>query len=442
MILAQSIDTDSTDAVILALKRWVGQITLTNPQTTSTADYLARYWLIALAAIFLAALAVQGPKRFFAGLFRKSEFDHTLRSGLRRLRARLLVPMAMLGLVLCSWSTSQLLQYGKTSNLDALQLSLRGKTITAFALEQGSLTAITPLRDLFGLADIWPMVAAGLFCGFRYASQAQWIPHSLKSRSQVRAHFLAQCFWIVASVWLVYRLVLGVSGDGGLPLHSGAWFEVVLEPLTMLLIDSVLLAWVIVELRDSLTASSERLAPNAEGLFDLFPAIIAVSLLLAPARVFSHVVWLSWNSALENMGDSAQLPAQVVQYVVWGLSWGLIDLQVFAAPLAILAGAVAYSSGSVRGTVGVAWRTMRERGSLYFLVTLVMGTFAFLSTSALTALMLSHPSEPWVLMAADFYSHLASLAIGLWYLSCLVEMAEPFAAAPALESMAEPNTNP
>lgn len=434
MILAQTIDTDSTDAMILALKRWVGQGTLTTPRTTSATDLLARYWLFVLVAIVLIVLLIQGPGRFFAGLLRKSEFETTLKMGLRRLRARLLVPMAMFGLVLCSWSTSQLLQYGMTANLDSLMLTLRGKTVSSFALEQGILAALTPLRDLINLADIWPMVAAGLFFAFRYSSQAQWIPNSIKTRSQVRAQLLVQFFWIVASVWLVYRLVLGVSGDGGLPLHSGAWFEIVVEPITMILIDATLLAWVIVELRDSLEKGSDQLAPDAEAVFGLFPAILLIAILLAPARVFAHVVWLTWNSVLETMGDSAELPARAVEWVVWALSWGLIDLQIVVAPLAILAGAVAFGGGSIRSTLGIAWRTLRQRGSQYFLITLAFMAFAFLSSSAMTVLMLYHPAEPWVLMAADFYAHLASLGLGLWYLSCLIELAAPFAKIETVET--------
>jgi hypothetical protein len=425
LILAQSIDTDSADAMILALKRWVGQSSLTNPQTSSPSDFLTQYWLIALAAIFVFGLLAQGPRRFLVGLFQRSEFEAILKSGLVRLRSRLLVPLAMFGLLLTSWSTSQLLQYRSTANFDALQLTLRGKTVTAYSLEQGVMTAITPLRDLISLADAWPLVAAGLFCGFRYASMAQWIPNSIKTRLQFRAQFYNQIFWIVSSIWLVYRLVVGVSGDGGLPLYSGAWFEIVLEPITMVLIDATLLAWVIVEIRDSLTSDTERLAPNFESIFELFPSIVLVSILLAPARIFSHLVWLTWNTALENI-DGSQMPVQIVQKVIWALSWGLIDLQTMAAPLAILAGAVAFGRGSVRQTLGVLWRTLRAKGSLYFQITVAMGVLGFFTTSSTTMLMLAHPAEPWVLMAADFYSHMLSLGVGLWYLSCLIELCSTF----------------
>lgn len=434
MILAQTIDADSADAMILSLKRWVGQGTLTTPRATSSVDLLASYWLILLAAMIVSLALIQGPRRFFGGLLRRSELETTLGMGLRRLRDRLVLPMALFGLVLCSWSTSQLLQYGATVNFDALVLTLRGKTSTTFALEQGILSALTLLRDLVNLADIWPMVAASLFFAFRYSSQAQWVPNSTKTRSQKRAQLLVQIYWIVSSVWLVYRLVLGVSGDGGLPLHSGAWFEVMIEPLTMLFLDSTLLAWVVVELRDSTAKRNDRLAPDTQSVFDLFPAIFVVCIVLAPARIFSHVVWLTWNSVLEMLGDSAQLSGQTVEWVIWALSWGLIDLQIVAVPLAILSGAVAFGGGSIGSTLGVAWRSLRDRGSLYFLVTLVFAAFSFLSSSALTVLMLSHPAEPWVLMAADFYAHLASLGLGLWYLSCLIELAAPFAVIPVVDS--------
>jgi hypothetical protein len=434
LIIAQSVNTDSADAMLLALKRWVGQGTLTSPDTASAFDSLVRYWLFALCAIALAGIVAQGPKRFFLGLTRWSDFKALLGMGLVRLRSRLVVPMALAGFVLCSWTTSQLLQYDSVANLDALQLSLRGKTIAMFGLEQGVLTALTPLRDLLALADVWPLAAAGLFFGFRYTSQAQWVPRSVKTSEQIRAQTLAQIFWVVVAVWLVYRIVVGVSGEGGLPLHSGAWFEVALEPATMLLIDSVLAAWVVVELRDSLMSDSDSLGPDPVKIFSLFPAMIFVCFLLAPGRYFAHVVWLAWNSFVDQAAQSGAVAPDILSGVIWALSWGIVDIQVIAMPFALLAGAAAFGGGSIGRVLRIAWRTLRGDASLYFATTIAMGTFGLMSTSLLTSLMLSHPSEPWVLMAADFYCHLASLAIGLWYLCCLIELCSRHWPAPIAES--------
>ena len=263
--------------MLLALKRWVAGATLTSPDTVPSPDFQSRFWLLGLLLMIAISLIAQGPRRFFTGLLEWSTVRQVIHLSFRRLRSRPLVPVVLGGMWLVSWSTTQLLQYDSRSGSDNLQMSLRTKTLSAFSLEQGVLAALTPLRDLSNLADCWPLVAAGIFLAFQYNSNLQWIPRSSMSSPMQSSSFWTQVFWIIGCLWLVYRTVIGVSGDDGLPLNTGAYIEVVLEPAIMLIIDSFLLAWVVTEIRDSTVAQSDQMLPDFEKVANLAPAIFLVS---------------------------------------------------------------------------------------------------------------------------------------------------------------------
>lgn len=110
--------------------------------------------------------------------------------------------------------------------------------------------------------------------------------------------------------------------------------------------------------------------------------------------------------------------------MVWGLSWGILDMQAIAFPLMILTGAAAWGRGSIRETFRIASRMLARGASTIFLITLFCGLLNLISTALISTLILSHPTEPWVLMSADSYCHYASLYIGLSLVSCFVQMGE------------------
>lgn len=424
MIIAQSSATSSADAMLLALKRWVGGGTLSSPDTVSSPDFLARFWLIGLGLLFLAGILLQGPRAFFSGLLEWSHVRQLIRAGLHRLRRRPVVPLAMAGFVLFSWTTIQLINYADPLGIDNLQRLLRTKTLPVVSFEQGFLAALTPLRDLTNLADCWPIVVAGALIAFQFTSKLQWVPRSTMNHGLKNAQFWAQAFWVFASVWLVYRMVVGVSSEGGLPLNTGAYVEVLLEPLMLLLIDSVILSWVLTELRDAPFSDHEQLLPNVENVLCLLPGLFFVNLLATPGRYAAHGLWLVWNAIVDLITANNLVSPTLVNYVVWGLSWGIIYLQVIAFPLMILIGAAAWSQGSLRETLRISARVMKNQASTVFLITLFCGMLSFISTATISTLILSHPTESWVLMATDSYSHYASLFIGLLLVSCQIQLGE------------------
>ena len=424
MIIAQSTNTASADAMLLALKRWVAGATLTSPDTVPSPDFQSRFWLLGLLLMIAISLIAQGPRRFFTGLLEWSTVRQVIHLSFRRLRFRPLVPVVLGGMWLVSWSTTQLLQYDSRSGSDNLQMSLRTKTLSAFSLEQGVLAALTPLRDLSNLADCWPLVAAGIFLAFQYNSNLQWIPRSSMSSPMQSSSFWTQVFWIIGCLWLVYRTVIGVSGDDGLPLNTGAYIEVVLEPAIMLIIDSFLLAWVVTEIRDSTVAQSDQMLPDFEKVANLAPAIFLVNFLIVPGRYFAHALWLVWNSLVDYTSVAGSASSTIVNYVIWGLSWGILDMQANAFPCIVLAGSVAWSQGSIRQILRVALRMFRNHGASILLMVVFFGLINVISAALITTLILSHPVEPWVFLAAASYCHFATLFTGLLTLSGLIELGE------------------
>jgi hypothetical protein len=441
LIIAQSTNTASADAMLLALKRWVAGATLTSPDTVPSPDFQSRFWLIGLLLMILVSLIAQGPRRFIAGLLEWSSVRQLIHLSFKRLRSRPIVPVVLGGMWLVSWTTSQMLQYDSPSGSDNLQMSLRTKTLPVFSLEQGVLAALTPLRDLSNLADCWPLVAAAIFLSFQYTSNLQWVPRSSMSPLMKSSSFWTQAFWIIGCIWIVYRTVIGVSGEDGLPLNTGAHIEVVLEPAIMLILDSFLLAWVVTEIRDSAFSDSNQMFPDFEKVVSLTPSIFLVNFLIVPGRYFAHSLWLVWNSLVDYISVAGSASTSILNYVIWGLSWGILDLQVIAFPCIVMAGSLAWSQGSIRQLFKVTLSMYRNHGASIFLMVVFFGLMNVISSSLITTMVLSHPVEPWVFMAADSYCHFATLFTGLITLSGLIELGEQSLITASISEGFESNEN-
>ena len=149
-----------------------------------------------------------------------------------------------------------------------------------------------------------------------------------------------------------------------------------------------------------------------------------MNFLVVPGRYFAHSLWLVWNSVVDLIATNGVAPQGVVEYVVWGLSWGILDMQAIAFPLIILTGAAAWGRGSVLETFRIASRMLGNSAATLFLITLFCGILNLISTAVISNVILSHPTEPWVLMSADSYCHYASLYVGLLLVACYVQLGE------------------
>jgi hypothetical protein len=114
----------------------------------------------------------------------------------------------------------------------------------------------------------------------------------------------------------------------------------------------------------------------------------------------------------------------VGRFIRWQLGWGLTDLQAAAIVFVGLAGAVAWSQGTIRGAFKGYLRLLSAEGGHLIIALAMAGCAATLLTATAYAVVLLLPAQTWVLGAADSYAHFASLPVGLWLLAAFVDLAE------------------
>ncbi|MDR3622138.1 MAG: hypothetical protein P4L85_22500 [Paludisphaera borealis] len=458
--------TNPAATAYLALRRWCGGLTLSSPQPVPGFEGL---WIFlgALGALVLIGLALQGAGPLLKQLCDVPGHIRLAQSAATRVwRAGRLV-VAAIGFTVMSWTGALTLAFffeNQDRGRSDLLLLFRTRSRTELALEQGLTAALTPLRDLAGLADNLPALLAAIWLVFRFASgvrplfvvatnasaQAAAPRFSIRDRRTIDGW--ATVVWTCAGLYAVYRIVAKAAGSAELPVGNCLVLETLIVPALMLFCDGFLLAWVLVELRDagSDVRGETRLDPTQA--LKLMPAAALGCLLALPARYMATAVFLASQHV-----PSKVLATTVGRYIRWQLGWGLVDLQGASLVLVGAVGVIAWSRGSLAGTFhGYRRLLARETGRLVVVLAVAgLGCAAAAGTTYLLVFLL--PPAGWVLAAADSYAHYATMPIGLWTLSALVTLAErslPIAAAasdplpaldvvaPAAEGSEEPDAEP
>jgi hypothetical protein len=99
-------------------------------------------------------------------------------------------------------------------------------------------------------------------------------------------------------------------------------------------------------------------------------------------------------------------------------------VQAGALALAGIAGAVAWSRGSLGEAIRGYGRLLRAEGGRLVGVFGIAGLAAGVLAGLTYVAVLSLPTATWLLNAADSYAHYATLPVGLWTLAALVELGE------------------
>jgi hypothetical protein len=142
--------------------------------------------------------------------------------------------------------------------------------------------------------------------------------------------------------------------------------------------------------------------------------------LALPARYAATFVFLASTYLPTWAYDTSA--GRIVRWQLGG--WGLTDLQAAALVVVGAAGAIAWSGGSLRGSI-VGYRRLLAAQAGHLLAALAMaGTAAAVLAAAAYAVVLLMPAQSWVLGAADSYAHYVTLPIGLWTLGALVELGQ------------------
>ena len=420
---AQPAAANSSSMYLLALRRWCSSLTLSSPETVPSLNVL---WAFAAGLFVLLFLAIlfQGPFAALKQLFDLVGHVTLIHKAARRVWHASRLVSAVIAFTVLSWTVSQALVFAQESRKTDLLMLTKSRGLGELAIEQGMFAALTPLRDVAGLADNLPLLIIASILVFRASFELPgWgaPPEGFGVSSSVggaRTGWFT-LIWGCAALYALYRIVARLAGGSDLPLGNCLVAEAIFIPLLMVISDGFLLAWLLTELRNA------RLDDTGEDRLDtrqavaLMPGAALACALALPARYLATFVvlgqaYLPTSASATSVGD----------YVRWQLGWGLTDLQAAALAGLGLAGAVAWSRGTVRGAVAGYLRLLSAEGGHLVAAVAMAGVASALAAAAAYAIVLLLPAQTWVLGAADSYAHFATLPIGLWALACFIELAE------------------
>jgi hypothetical protein len=405
----------------LALRRWFGSLTL-SPTTPAAGPISSGLWawLFGLAALLVLVVLAQGPRRAIgqlldvpghARLF-AAAFDRFRRSG------RLLA--VVVGATVVAWTSSQTFSYSAQTGRDDELLLIKGRRLIDVGLNQGYLAAMTPARDVVGLGLVIPMLMAASVVLFQFTTD-RWgsgvrPPISIRRRSSR----WATIGWGSTALYALYRFVSLVTGNADLPMGGCVILEAGVLPMLMALADGVIVAWVLVELRNAGLGDLERDSFDVVGVTLLIPSAALACVLAYPARYVGAAAWLS----LVNMPAAYTSGTSVGSYLSWQLGWGLVYVQGAAVVAAGMFGAVAWSRGTPGDTLKGYFRLLSSEGG-HLVAALAAGGLAAGGLAAVAyVVVLSLPISTWALNAADSYAHYATLPVGLILTAALIELGE------------------
>lgn len=418
VVWGQATGSGANTLAPLALRRWCSSLTLSSPGFVPS---LSGLWagLAGLAALLFLTLIMQGPARALRQVFDLPGHVRLVSQAMARLRHSEQVVAVTIGLTIVSWTVGQIRTFQHEQGKVDLLLLTKSRSLGELGFEQGVMAALTPLRDVLGLGDNLPLMLVATILLFRDAAEGWGGPGSPERRPRVRPSAWRNAAWVGTAAYFLYRLVLLGSDSGELPVGGCLTLEVVGIPLIMALADGIVLAWILAELRNASLGETGNEVFDTDQAVGLMPGASLACLAGLPARYMATFVLLG-SLYLPSTVDATLL----VRLLRWQLSWGLADLQGASLPLIGLAGAVAWSRGTLAGAVRGFGRLLSAEGG-HLLAAVVAAGLAAGSLSAVAyVLLLAMPPQTWVLSAADGYAHYATLPIGLLALAAFVELGE------------------
>jgi hypothetical protein len=415
--------TSTSSMALLALRRWFAGLTLSSPQALPDFHPLFAF-LAALAVILAIALFFQGPILVLKQIFDVPGHIRIVQDATKRVwRAGRLIAV-LIGFTVLSWTASQALTFMRNEDRRVdLNVLIKSRSLAELAFEQGVLAGLTPLRDVAALGDNLTLVLIVVIVVFRASLDLPgWaIPpdYDRKHPRPVPVSRWSTVIWGAASLYALYRAVGWGAGNGDLPVGGCLVVEAALVPIMMLICDGFLLAWVLTELRNAGldTTGEDRL--DIRQAIALMPASALACALTFPSRYVATFVWLS-AAYFPTWVSTTQLGA----YVRWQLGWGLIDLQTIGLAMVGFAGAVAWTRGTIRGSLVGFKRLLTAHGGHLMVVLAMAGVAAAALAGFVYVVLLLLPSQSWVLGAADSYAHYVTLPVGLWLLAAVITLAD------------------
>ncbi len=401
---------------LLALRRWCSSLTLSSPEVYPS---LFGLWagLTAVAVLLIVILMVQGPRKALTQVFDVPGLWVLLSAAVGRLKRSPRLMAILLGTAVIAWTGWELRGFSNTERLEDLAILLKNKSLGEVAFEQASLAALTPLRDVAAMGDLWPLLVAATLVVFKLSAD-RWgmIPSDAELIGVETPPPWTTAAWCAGFLYALYRVVQDLKSPDGLPVGGCMFLEAAFVPLLMLAADGMLLGWAMAELARARPDRPDATEGYAvlEGL-RLMPLAMVACVFVLPARYAASMVWLALphlNLILESAGLAN----------VAGLfrGHGLIVLQASSLVALGMVGATAWGRGFMRRF----GRMLRHEGGHLLIWTVLLSAWIGLVSGLCTWLVLSLPSQAWVLAAADSYAHLVSFPFGLLLLAGLVELAQ------------------
>jgi hypothetical protein len=417
----------------LALRRWFAGLTLCSPQAIPDLHGLWAF-VAGLAGLLVLAMVFQGPLTALQQLLDVGAHISLARRATGRVwKAGRLVAAAITFTVL-AWTGGQTMSFlGERPEKGRADLTVlsRSRARGELALDQGLLAALTPLRDVAGLADNLPLLLCAVYLVFRASagtlapagpveaglgekpSAGRWAqrPRTFSGWSNV--------IWGCGALYALYRVVARFSGSAELPLGGCLVIEALVIPLIMMVCDGFLLAWILAELRDASFDNLREDRFHPAFAFDLMPAAALGCALALPARYVATLVMLTYQHL-----PTSVISTPVGSFIRWQLGWGLIDLQALSLVFLGLVGVTAWTRGSLADALSGYARLLRRQGGHLVAALAMAGAASCLLGALIYPVMLLLPPAGWVLSAADSYSHYLTLPVGLWTLAALIDLAQ------------------
>ena len=422
LVLAQATGSPPNPNALapLALRRWCGSLTLSSPQSVPT-WYGIWTFVAGLTALLLVSLIVQGPGKLLRQVFDVLGHIRLVRSATRRLRLLTRMLSVIVGFTVLSWTTGQTLTYSDPQGKEDYLLLTRSRSFAEIGIEHGIFAALSPLRDVAGLSSNLPFLIVATVILFRASADLLGGGFSVPGRPlRPKVSGWATVAWPCMVLMILYRLASIGVGSADLPLGGCLLIEPIVVPALMAISDAVLLAWVLVELRNAGLDDPENDMFDVQGTAALMPGAILGVVAALPARYLAWTVFLASTSLPNEVTSSPSLGV----WVRWQLGMGLGVVQGISLLAAGIVGAIAWTNGSIGEALKGYARLIRAEGGHLAAVFMIAGLAAGAGAGLTYMAVLSLPTATWLLNAADSYAHYVTLPIGLWMLAALIELGE------------------